>query len=180
MDRPPYVLLVEDDPLVLRSLTRHLRSRGLSCTAANSVEAALRSEQNFSAAIIDINLPDGCGLSLYEQLRARGQTLVPVFFSATVDGEEIARAEGLGEFVPKSDGPLRAVDRVLATLPEVTRIEGRGTEPQGTEPRRTDPPPRSRQRASRGARTLEPTSAPEDALGDQGTDATNTVKTNTR
>ncbi len=165
MDRPPFVLLVEDDPLVLRSLTRHLRSRGLSCTAVHSVEEALRSKEIFSAAIIDINLPDGCGLSLFEQLQARGQSLVPIFFSATADADEVARAEALGQFVPKSAGPLRAVDCVLSALPaEATN--------------RSEPPPRSMQRSSRRATNAVGPLASESPA--QGADATKTVKTKTR
>ena len=65
------VLLVDDEPAVLRSLSRALERHGFQVVTASSVLDAFaradRSPPDF--AVLDLNLDDGHGLQLIETLQ---------------------------------------------------------------------------------------------------------------
>ncbi len=65
----PKILLVDDEPLVLRSMQKTLMRAGYEVeTASNSVEAlqffqtAQDSQEPFTLAVLDLNIPDFQGL----------------------------------------------------------------------------------------------------------------------
>lgn len=72
-DLPPLqdatVLLVEDEPLLRRQLAAHLQRHGAEVTAVESLAAARAAlkTQPFEFALLDVNLPDGCGLDLLRE-----------------------------------------------------------------------------------------------------------------
>ena len=65
------VLIVEDDTLLNRTLGYNLASDGYEITAAyNHKDAVSHLKKNeFDVALLDINLPDGSGLDLCEEIR---------------------------------------------------------------------------------------------------------------
>ena len=69
------ILIVEDDTLLNRTLGYNLASDGYEVTAAyNHKDAVFHlKETEFDVALLDINLPDGSGLDLCEEIRGRGQ-----------------------------------------------------------------------------------------------------------
>lgn len=69
--------------------------------------------RSFRIAIVDINLPDGNGLDLYEEMKAKDLVTQGVFFSATDSEQERLRAQSLGHFVSKTKGVVAAVDAAL-------------------------------------------------------------------
>ncbi|ESR27256.1 response regulator [Lutibaculum baratangense] len=67
------VLIVEDDPILLDGLKVGLGLAGLTADAVSSCEdarAALRAER-YAAVVLDLMLPDGSGLDVLADLRAR-------------------------------------------------------------------------------------------------------------
>ena len=66
MDYDRRVLIVEDETLLRRCLTRLLERRGHRVLPAGSIEEAreLLAQEPVDAAILDVGLPDGDGLDL--------------------------------------------------------------------------------------------------------------------
>ena len=78
------ILIVEDDTLLNRTLGYNLASDGYEITAAyNHKDAVFHlKETEFDVALLDINLPDGSGLDLCEEIRGRGQHTYIIFITA--------------------------------------------------------------------------------------------------
>jgi two-component system OmpR family response regulator len=68
------VLIVEDDPSARRALSRILRKQGyVVCEAACLADAYREMEQQVPCWILlDLMLPDGCGMDLMRGIRASG------------------------------------------------------------------------------------------------------------
>lgn len=67
------ILIVEDDPMMLDGLTVGLGLAGFTCDAVSSCAdagSALRA-QAYDAVVLDLMLPDGSGLDVLAELRAR-------------------------------------------------------------------------------------------------------------
>jgi FixJ family two-component response regulator len=81
------VLVVDDDPSMLRCVKRLLREHGFEAILFDSAQA-LRSHDDFDACcvILDINLSDGSGIDLRNQLKATG-ILLPVIFITGNDND---------------------------------------------------------------------------------------------
>lgn len=67
-----HVLVVEDDEGVRGLISTTLALGGVTSTCVSSGEKALAREENFSAALIDLTLPDARGDILLANLRERG------------------------------------------------------------------------------------------------------------
>jgi two-component system response regulator TctD len=72
------ILVVDDEPLMARSLDRHFRRQGCSVRiAASLAEAAgAAGEGPWDLVLLDVSLPDGSGLALITRLRAAGPILL--------------------------------------------------------------------------------------------------------
>ncbi len=135
------VLLAEDDPSMVRILTRHLEQEGFQVVSYTNGREALEAAPSSGAALIisDIEMPELDGLAFLEALRAHPALQhVPVMM-LTARGEEsvIVRAFELGadEYVTKpfSTRELAARVRRLLRRPAVIGIPA---------PPFTDPPGR--------------------------------------
>ncbi|MGC8724073.1 MAG: PAS domain S-box protein [Acidobacteriota bacterium] len=92
----PRILHVEDDPDVVRVLAVVLAGEA-GVASARTLEEARRllAEERFDAVILDLDLPDGTGLDLLPELKARdGRTLPVIIFSAAELPRELARRVG--------------------------------------------------------------------------------------
>lgn len=78
MDPGGCVLVVEDEAVLRRNLTRLLERRGLAVVAASSVTEAraLLQRAAVDAAILDVSLPDGDGLDLLPLTRSSHSLVV--------------------------------------------------------------------------------------------------------
>lgn len=78
------ILIVEDDKVLNKTLAYNLTADGYEVTSAYSfldaVERLKKSE--FDIALLDINLPDGNGLHLCDEIRGRGQHTYIMFITA--------------------------------------------------------------------------------------------------
>lgn len=87
------VFVVDDDPTLLRGLQRLLRKRGFDAVLFDSA-AALRNHKDFDEAcclVLDINLGDGSGIALRQELRDAG-ILLPVVYITGNDNQQTRRA----------------------------------------------------------------------------------------
>ena len=78
------IMIVEDDTLLNRTLGYNLASEGYDVTSAYNYKSAVQylKEKEFDIALMDINLPDGSGLDLCEEIRGRGQHTYIIFITA--------------------------------------------------------------------------------------------------
>jgi len=81
------VLIVEDDPSVLRSLGRLVRSAGFVVRTFESPGALLRSDIPKTAAclVVDVNLPEMSGVDLCDVLAATGRSLPAILITGHAD-----------------------------------------------------------------------------------------------
>ena len=110
----PTVLVIEDDPTVARALRRALTVRSVKCAIASSAKEVRATVGNYKLAIVDVNLPDGNGIDLYDELRSDNRVGVGIFFTATEDENDKERATRLGPLIPKSHGVDAAVSMAEA------------------------------------------------------------------
>lgn len=79
------ILLVEDDPNILRTNRRILEREGFRVFCAGTLREARAqlAEANPEALVLDIRLPDGSGLDFCQEIRPA--TLAPVLFLTALD-----------------------------------------------------------------------------------------------
>lgn len=99
---PTRALIVEDDPVVARSVARRLLREGYTVSLAGSCRAARVAGAGFQLAILDLDLPDGRGADLAEELLRLGSAHSIVFYTGSLDGEQRRRAQRLGSVIDKA------------------------------------------------------------------------------
>lgn len=113
------VLIVDDEPLVLRLLQRLVDRLGYEARAADSGEQAveLLQHETFDVIVLDLRMPGMSGVEAWEIIREReGDTPAAVLITAAHDGPQLAREYGMA-FLPK---PFDS-DSLRATLEQVLR-----------------------------------------------------------
>ncbi|MCC6740346.1 MAG: response regulator, partial [Planctomycetia bacterium] len=92
---PPTILVVEDEPDILRGLRDNLSFEGWRVLAAGDGEKglALALKEKPDVVILDWMLPGMDGLAVCRELRGRGATMPVVFLTAR--GQEVDRVLGL-------------------------------------------------------------------------------------
>jgi two-component system, OmpR family, KDP operon response regulator KdpE len=131
------ILVVDDELQILRALKVVLRSAGYEVVTATGMEEALDAAalSTFSAAIVDMLLPDADGVELCERLR-EWSSMPIIVLSAVREEEEKVRAlrAGADDYVTKPFGPheliarLEAVLRRTAPEPEASVVASSGLE----------------------------------------------------
>lgn len=111
------VLVVDDDPTIIRVLTRGLHDRGYDVTDALSGAAALASLAEYppDACVLDRFLGDVDGIALLAQLRELDPTLTVVMMSGSIDVADTVRAlRGGAEDVLAKPFDLSLLDAALS------------------------------------------------------------------
>ena len=92
------ILIVEDDQLLNRTLAYNLTSDGYEVISVFNFDSAVRKlrENEFDVALLDINLPDGSGLDLCEEIRNRGQHTYIIFITANDKESDMLKGYELG------------------------------------------------------------------------------------
>ena len=124
------VLVVDDEPQIVRGLKVILRDAGYVVEIAEDKEGALAAlaVRPPDAVVLDLVLPDGSGVEVCRQVRSWSQLPILVL-SAVGDEREKVRAldAGADDYVTKPFG----TDELLARLRAVLRRGGEeGTEPK--------------------------------------------------
>jgi FixJ family two-component response regulator len=99
------VLVVDDDPGMLKAMQRLLRQHAYEPIVFSSAEA-FKSHSGIEKAacvILDINLPDGSGIELREALKAAGVTAPVIYITGNADPKirEAAVTSGCVAFLTK-------------------------------------------------------------------------------
>ena len=106
---PGNLLVVEDDPLIRRTLVARLRARGHRVREADSVESAkpLLSAEPFDVLLLDYRLPDGTGFDLMTEAETRIPGVPTVMMTAhgTVEHAVEAMRRGAFTYVQKPIDP---------------------------------------------------------------------------
>lgn len=99
------ILLVEDDSLLNRTLAFNLASDGYEAISVYNYKDAVRNikETEYDVALLDINLPDGNGLDLCEEIRSRGQQTYIIFITANDKESDMLKgyAAGGADYITK-------------------------------------------------------------------------------
>ena len=135
------VLVVDDEPQILRALRVVLREAGYEAIPAETAEEALdrAAIRPPDAAIVDLVLPDGDGVEVTRRLREWSQMPIIVLSAVGDEAEKVRALEaGADDYVTKPFGPRELVARLQAAL------------------RRASGPPTSRRSAPTGSRSTSP------------------------
>lgn len=99
---PARALIVEDDPVVARSIARRLLREGYTVTLSQSCRAARAAGKGFRVAVLDLDLPDGSGTDLGDHLLRQGAVQSIVFYTGSIDHQQRDRASEIGSLIDKS------------------------------------------------------------------------------
>jgi two-component system KDP operon response regulator KdpE len=115
----PKILIVDDEPQILRFLRASLPPHGYDCVEANSGSQAIRSyaAERPDAVILDLGLPDQDGFAVIQAIRAAALTPI-IVLSARSDVEGKVRALELGadDYVTKPFDMAELLARLKAAL----------------------------------------------------------------
>ena len=122
------VLVVDDEPQILRALGTTLRGAGYEVETAATAETALAvaAASPPEAVILDLVLPDGSGTDVCREFRTWSEAPVIVLSAVGEEREKIAALDaGADDYVTKPFG----VDELLARLRAVLRRSAPTSEP---------------------------------------------------
>src|SRR5271167_1450361 len=122
----PRVLVVDDEPQIVRALKVVLREAGFEALAAEGATQALdlAAVHPPAAAIVDLVLPDGDGVEVTRRLREWSEIPILVL-SAVGEEEQKVRAleAGADDYITKPFGTRELVARLQAALRRTARTE---------------------------------------------------------
>jgi two-component system KDP operon response regulator KdpE len=122
------VLVVDDEPQILRALQTNLRGAGYEVATAASAREALSAAamRPPDAVILDLVLPDGSGIDVARELRTWSAAPILVLSVVGDEAEKVAALDaGADDYVVKPFG----IDELLARLRALLRRAGPSTEP---------------------------------------------------
>jgi two-component system KDP operon response regulator KdpE len=122
------VLVVDDEPQILRALTTTLRGAGYEVEAVATAERALTEAavRPPDVVILDLLLPDGNGVEVCRRLREWTQVPILVLSAVGEEREKVAALDaGADDYVTKPFG----VDELLARVRAALRRGGAPSEP---------------------------------------------------
>jgi two-component system nitrogen regulation response regulator NtrX len=121
--RQPRILIVDDDPGTLASLSRAFALEGLTALTASSAALALDKLETepVDAILSDVVMPEMDGLEFLGRLRDRAPDVPVILMSGQATVETAVKATRLGalDFVEKPVG----LDRLLLTLRNALRLD---------------------------------------------------------
>lgn len=124
LGRRPRVVLVDDDPGLLRLLTIRLRSEGFEVAACESASQALTSVPRFhpDVLITDLRMKDKDGIALLKELQGRYPALPVILMTAhgTIPDAVTATKSGAFAFLTK---PVEK-DQLLELIESALKVSG--------------------------------------------------------
>lgn len=110
------IAVIDNDPILLRSLTRLLDASGFATMSFSSAEAFLASStaNRATCLVLDIDLDGMSGIDLRRRLASSGNTLPVVFITAINDEatEQEARSSGCVAYLRKPFGGKELIGAV--------------------------------------------------------------------
>jgi DNA-binding NtrC family response regulator len=115
------ILILDDEPNILSSLTRALELEGFEIEGAKTIEEARSAigRGHFDLALLDLKLPDGSGIDLLSEV-AKSERLPVIMMTGHGTFEDAVKAIQLGasDFLEKPIG----TDRLLLTIQNVLQL----------------------------------------------------------
>lgn len=131
LDRPPHLLLVDDDDRIRELLKRYLAQAGARVSAAADAASARRllSSMDFDLLILDVMMPIEDGFSLAESVRKNSKVPI-ILLTARGLAEDRIRGLSIGadDYVPKPFEPAELTLRINAILRRT--VANRGETPE--------------------------------------------------
>jgi DNA-binding NarL/FixJ family response regulator len=110
-ERKGVILVVEDDAFMRRAIQRYCFTYAPAYSVATVKGAIEALDQDLVAAILDVNLPDGSGLTVLEKLRERHPALPVLIHTCDITPDVTLLADRFGaELLCKSDSTERLDD----------------------------------------------------------------------
>lgn len=113
------ILMVEDDPLILKNLSELLKNEGFESHQAMTVKEARErlEEKKFDLILLDILLPDGNGFSLFSMIKSITDTPV-IFLTASSDEFSVVTGLDMGadDYIEKPFRPRELISRIKTVL----------------------------------------------------------------
>lgn len=131
-NKPLRVLLVEDEPQIMKMMKLNLTLEGYEVVACEDGKDAIQivQNQNFNLIILDIMLPEVSGFQICEQIRLRDSNVGIIFVSAKNSPEDRIKGLKLGadDYITKpfnlEELLLRVNNLARRSIPEVaTELE---------------------------------------------------------
>lgn len=113
------ILIVDDEPAILRTLRTNIRAHGYDVdVAASGAEALERHERGRpDLVVLDLNLPDIDGVEVIRKIRQRGSTPIIVLSVREAEHDKVAALDaGADDYVTKPFGADELLARVRAGL----------------------------------------------------------------
>lgn len=127
------LLIVEDDPALLRGVADNFSARGYHVETAADGERGLDKARRLKLdlAILDVMLPRINGYEICRNLRQEGSSLPVVFMTAKGEESDVLLGLGLGadDYVRKPFGIRELLARVEAVLRRAENRDQKGGEP---------------------------------------------------
>ena len=130
-----HVLVVDDDPDLLRLLSMRLRASGYRVSAVDSAESALArvATERPDLVLSDVRLPGRDGLALFDELRARHPALPVILLTAhgTIPDAVAATARGVFGYLTKpfdSQALLEKIRQALSLSAAPSSDDGQGND----------------------------------------------------
>ncbi|MCM5681999.1 sigma 54-interacting transcriptional regulator [Schlegelella sp. S2-27] len=115
-----HVLVVDDDPDMLRLLSMRLGAAGYRVTAVETAEAALTqiAVERPQLVVSDVQLPGKDGLALYDEIRARHPALPVILLTAhgTIPDAVEATSRGVFTYLTKPFDGKELLDKIAQAL----------------------------------------------------------------
>jgi two-component system OmpR family response regulator len=133
-DRPPYVLVVEDDPVINELVGAYARLAGLAYRGAGSGDEAFAQlrQQRPVLVVLDVMLPDLDGFEICRRIKESAETgAVPVVMLTALSDDEYRErglACGAAEYLTKPFNP----DELLEAITRYARGRNEDGDGDGT------------------------------------------------
>jgi len=119
------ILVVDDEPFILRSLTFVLGKEGFAVSTARDGEEALEKIRNERPALVvlDVMMPKKNGYEVLQEVKGDDNLKDTYILMLTARGQESDRVKGLSmgvnEYMTKPFSPLKVVERVREALAQL-------------------------------------------------------------
>jgi two-component system response regulator TctD len=120
------VAVIEDDPIIARSVSKAVKGAGHECVCVDDGEAAIRDETILSSdlVILDLMLPGTDGVEVLRAARSHGSRTPVIVLTArgSIDEKLEAFEAGADDYLPKPFDPEEMELRVRALLRRSGRL----------------------------------------------------------
>jgi two-component system, OmpR family, KDP operon response regulator KdpE len=121
------ILVVDDEPQILRALTTNLRGAGYEVARAATAEEALAAAATRppDAVVLDLVLPDGSGVDVCRELRTWSSVPIVILSAIGEEGQKVAALDaGADDYVTKPFGMGELLARLRAAMRRAAPVGG--------------------------------------------------------